>query len=130
MFISLKKIKVHIIHKINVSHSYLKKLDILTINCVIAGNSTFAFVKVSVIFGTINIIINVTTHIVKVTSINGYIRAHLTFHFNSMLSSRFASSSLSILHNCHVFSQTHISAVIRESNILGYCCIVSAIVIQ
>jgi hypothetical protein len=67
-----------------------------------------------------NIIINVTIVRVNQNRIIGYIIAPFTFHFNSILSSKFESSSAKILPNCHVFSHTHINAVVKESNTLGY----------
>jgi hypothetical protein len=66
-----------------------------------------------------NIIIKVTIHIVNINNIAGYTIAHFTFAFNSILSSKFLSSSINILANCHVFSHTSINATVRESNTFG-----------
>ncbi|NCO32129.1 hypothetical protein GW891_05180 [bacterium] len=46
--------------------------------------------------------------------------AHFTFHFNSILSSKFVLSSANILPNCHVFSHTHTRDVVSASKIFGY----------
>jgi len=83
------------------------------------GSFDHAFSNEAEILGTINIIINVTIKIVSPRSIIGYIIAHLTFHFNSIFSSKFVSSSANILPNCPVFSHTFIRDTVKLSNTLG-----------
>jgi hypothetical protein len=124
LLINLKKKMTHIIAAIIIYHLCTKKFEIFTTFCVNQGKSLQAFAKDSVILGTINIIIPVTISIVNPNNIIGYIIAHLTFHFSSILSSKFVSNSNNILPICHVFSHTAISEIVRLSNTLGYCDIV------
>ena len=55
--------------------------------------------------------------------------APFTFHFSSILSSKFPSSSSRIFHNWPVFSHTFTRAIVRVSNTFGYPAIVSLIAI-
>jgi hypothetical protein len=117
-------------HQINIIQSLIIKFEIFITNCVRAGNSVQVSIKLAVIFGIIKTIIKVTIDIVNTKRIIGYIKAHFTFHFNSIFSSILFSVSSNIFHKLHVFSQTETNDINKLSNTLGYWIILSLIQIQ
>jgi hypothetical protein len=94
---------------------------------VSAGISTPDLENAQVIFGNMNVIMNITIENVMKISMTGYMSAHFIFDLSSMLSNSFLSSSMSTLGRFHVFSHTSISAMIRGSKYLAYCLRVSDI---